>query len=277
MTDTKDKTCFTIMPFGGWYDHYYKHVYKAAIAEAGLVPKRADDLSRTSTIINDIWTYTKEATIVLADLSDQNSNVFYELGLAHALAKPVVLVTSSIDEVPFDLRALRVLEYDRNNPDWGDLLKKDIVKSIGELLVAPTKSVLPTFLTVEDLPEKPAVSSQEMELLQLRSEFDAFRRQYELLNNFMQNQGIHFSQAQGFGLRRQTVLLNKAKSHSKKNELDLLPELDRQIKAGLKKGASDESIVKRLMAMGAAEDIAWRQLHQQKDDREIPSESAKTL
>lgn len=36
--DARERTCFTVMPFGGWYDEYYKHIYKPAIAEAGLMP-----------------------------------------------------------------------------------------------------------------------------------------------------------------------------------------------------------------------------------------------
>ena len=72
---------------------------------------------------NDIWDYTQRAKILLADLTGKNANVFYELGLAHAAGKPVILVTGSIDDVPFDLRALRVIEYDKNAPDWGKVLK----------------------------------------------------------------------------------------------------------------------------------------------------------
>src|SRR5690349_20368297 len=81
-------TCFAIMPFGGWFDDYYDDLYCPAIRAAGLEPKRADDLYRPSTIINDIWSYTQSAKIILADLTGKNPNVFYELGLAHALAKP---------------------------------------------------------------------------------------------------------------------------------------------------------------------------------------------
>jgi len=130
MQNSEEMTCFTVMPFGGYFNDYYKRIYKPAIAEAGLVPTRADDLSRSSAIINDIWSFTKKAKIVLADLTGQNPNVFYELGLAHALAKPVVLIASSIDDVPFDLRALRVLIYDNNDPHWGESLKKEIAKAI---------------------------------------------------------------------------------------------------------------------------------------------------
>lgn len=100
--------CFVLMPFGGWLDDYYETIYTPAINAAGLEPHRADDLFRPSTIVNDIWAYTKRAKLLLADLSGKNPNVFYELGLAHALAKPVILVAESMEEIPFDLRALRI-------------------------------------------------------------------------------------------------------------------------------------------------------------------------
>src|SRR5207237_6250655 len=91
-------TCFTIMPFGSWFDSYYETIYVPAIQSAALTPRRADDLYRPSAIVNDIWILTREATIILADLSGKNPNVFYELGLAHALAKPAILVTESMDD-----------------------------------------------------------------------------------------------------------------------------------------------------------------------------------
>ena len=140
----QEDICFTIMPFGGWRDTYYVDVFKPAIEAAGLVPRRADDLYRPGTIINDIWMYTKQARLILADLSSKNPNVLYELGLAHAIAKPAILVTESVDDIPFDLRALRVIEYDKNAPNWGDILKQSITKSIAEVLSAPMKAILPT-------------------------------------------------------------------------------------------------------------------------------------
>lgn len=61
-------TCFTIMPFGGWFDDYYETIFCPAIESTGLTPKRADDLYRPSTIVHDIWSYTKESKLILADL-----------------------------------------------------------------------------------------------------------------------------------------------------------------------------------------------------------------
>lgn len=107
--------CFVIMPFGGWFDKYYIDIYIPAIEAAGFEAKRAEDLYRLGNIVNDIWAYTKEATVLLADLTNKNPNVFYELRLAHAITKPAVLITASMEDVPFDLRSLRVIDYDKNS------------------------------------------------------------------------------------------------------------------------------------------------------------------
>ncbi len=173
----KKDLCFVIMPFGGWFDDYYLSIYRPAIEASGLAVKRTDDLYRPGTIVNDIWSLTKEARILLADLTDKNPNVFYELGLAHALAKPVILVTNSIDDVPFDLRSLRVLEYDKNMPTWGDSLRTDITKAIKELVASPLKAVLPTFLTVKPAKGDTEVSEQDKAILEIRQELESVQMQ----------------------------------------------------------------------------------------------------
>jgi hypothetical protein len=76
--ETSKEICFVIMPFGGWLDDYYAQIYCPAIQAAGLSPHRADDLFRPSTIVNDIWAYTKRSKVLLADLTGKNPNVFYE-------------------------------------------------------------------------------------------------------------------------------------------------------------------------------------------------------
>lgn len=172
---TEQDECFVIMPFGGYFDGYYENIYKPAIESAGLICRRADELYRPSAITNDIWALTKSAKLVLADLSGRNPNVFYELGLAHAIAKPAIMVTHSLDDVPSDLRSLRVLIYDKNRQNWGSALKAEIKLAIKEVLASPVKAVLPTFLTVDDS-HKPSVTSTEKELISLRQDVDALRR-----------------------------------------------------------------------------------------------------
>ena len=173
----KDDICFTIMPFGGWFDKYYSDVYCPAIKESGLVARRADDIYRPGTIVHDIWNLTKISKVIIADLTGKNPNVLYELGLAHALAKPVILLTESLNDIPFDLRALRIIEYDKNDPDWGDALKAKIKEAIKEVATSPVKAVLPAFLEVDESKPSKKISVHEKELLEIKHEIDILKRE----------------------------------------------------------------------------------------------------
>ncbi|MHC4696546.1 MAG: hypothetical protein ACYTFA_07385 [Planctomycetota bacterium] len=167
------------MPFGSYFDGYYTNIYAPAITDAGLKPTRADDLYRPSTIVSDIWTQTNQAKLVLADLTGKNPNVFYELGLAHALAKPAILVTASMEDVPFDLRALRGLHYDKNQPRWGDTLKQNIVQAIQEIMAEPALSIPTAFIATTRPKSEPKVTPEAKESLSLRRDFDNLRRQVD--------------------------------------------------------------------------------------------------
>lgn len=134
-------TCFVMMPFGEWFDRYYDEIYSSAVKEAGLEPVRADELFTTGTVVEQIWEQIRKSTVLLADLSDKNANVFYELGLAHAARKPVVFVSGKIDDVPFDLRHLRVITYDIREPDWARKLSKSVTDYLKNAKTDPLKSI----------------------------------------------------------------------------------------------------------------------------------------
>lgn len=134
-------TCFVMMPFGPWMDAYYREVYVPAIREAGMEPVRADELFSTGSVIEQIWEQISRAKVLLADLTDKNANVFYELGLAHAANKPVVFTTGSLDDVPFDLRHLRIAVYDIRDPSWGEKLKDSLAVYLKAAKADPAKSV----------------------------------------------------------------------------------------------------------------------------------------
>lgn len=134
-------SCFVMMPFGGWFDRYYQEVYVPAIKAAGLEPVRADALFTTGSVVEQIWEQVQKSTVLLADLSNKNANVFYELGLAHAATKPVVLTARDIDDVPFDLRHLRVITYDVNEPRWCDRLGKLVTDHLKNAKKEPEKSI----------------------------------------------------------------------------------------------------------------------------------------
>lgn len=87
----------------------------------------------------DIWDGIKKAKILIAELTGRNPNVMYELGLAHAIEKPVILLTQDINDVPFDLRSLRCIVYNTKEPEWANKLREEITKYITALFQEGTK------------------------------------------------------------------------------------------------------------------------------------------
>ena len=68
--------------------------------------------------------------------------MLYELGLAHALNKPVVLVSSNQEDVPFDLQHIRVIYYDMRDPFWGERLIAKVAENIVSALKNPGEALL---------------------------------------------------------------------------------------------------------------------------------------
>ncbi|MEK6289222.1 MAG: hypothetical protein AABO57_26205 [Acidobacteriota bacterium] len=131
------------MPFGPGFDDRYRRVYAPAIRDAGLQPLRADSLSKPSPIMEDVWRLTKLAGVLLADLTGCNVNVFYELGLAHGIQKPVVLITDNVQEIPFDLRSLRVLvTRDMQNAE----MRRQLTRALQETVADPSGALPAAFV-----------------------------------------------------------------------------------------------------------------------------------
>ncbi|NOX66076.1 MAG: hypothetical protein GXO85_09865 [Chlorobi bacterium] len=102
---------FILMPFSESLSEVYDFLIKGALTDAGYQVKRADDIKSQSNILEDIVKGIMESDLIVADLTESNPNVYYELGIAHSFQKKVVLITQEIDELPFDLRSYRVIPY----------------------------------------------------------------------------------------------------------------------------------------------------------------------
>ena len=135
-------TCFVMMPFANPIGGYYTSIYEPAIKKAGLTAVRADtDIFGTGKIIDQIWAGLKNAKVLVAELTGRNPNVLYELGLAHALHKPVVLVSSNEADVPFDVRHVRVIYYELTDPFWGEKLIAKVAENIISAIKNPQEAI----------------------------------------------------------------------------------------------------------------------------------------
>ena len=169
-------TCFVMMPFKDPFNVYYQSIFKPAIMVADLEPVRTDDMFRPSVIVADLWQIIQDCKVLLAELTTKNANVFYELGLAHAIGKPVILVSETMDDVPFDLQQLRVLLYDKDDPVWGEKLTKGITNALKETLASAIEAVPGIFRKkVESQAPKQDATSARIEALE--RQMRAFRAQ----------------------------------------------------------------------------------------------------
>jgi hypothetical protein len=135
-----DPSCFIVMPFGLTDSDAVHQVLRQACQQAGLRPVRGDDLFTPSDILDDIWRSLTGAHCVIADITGRNPNVMYELGMAHTLAKPVLILSRRADDIPIDLATRRVIVYgtadDQANAAWQATLAARTQAALEALLQA---------------------------------------------------------------------------------------------------------------------------------------------
>jgi hypothetical protein len=123
---------FVVMQFSEPYDALYKDVIVPICEEFDLNVIRADDVfSEHGVILQDIVKSIIESEIIIAEISPLNQNVFYELGYAHALKKPAILLAEKGKKLPFDIQGYRTLFYENSIKG-----KKDIIENLRKYLKA---------------------------------------------------------------------------------------------------------------------------------------------
>jgi hypothetical protein len=105
--------CFVIMQFTEEFDALYKDVICPVCDSHGYKVVRGDDFYRSGLILEDVTRSIRSAALIIADVTPDNANVFYEVGFAHAIGKPTILLSDKKRErLPFDISGFRTLFYD---------------------------------------------------------------------------------------------------------------------------------------------------------------------
>jgi hypothetical protein len=123
---------FMIMPFRERFNAIYNNVIRPVTADLNLTIKRGDDFTTTQgAIITEVWAAIYNCKVVIAETTEINANVYYELGMAHMLGKPAILLTQTreVEQLPFDIRHLRFLVYE-DSVAGGEELTKDLRQSL---------------------------------------------------------------------------------------------------------------------------------------------------
>jgi hypothetical protein len=115
---------FVLMPFANEMKPIFdKHISKVC-ARLKLSVKRADNFFGAHAIMDDIWSAIVFSKFIIADLSGKNGNVFYELGMAHTIGKNAIIISQSTEDIPFDLRHLRIIVYQYTPPGMQEFERK---------------------------------------------------------------------------------------------------------------------------------------------------------
>lgn len=132
LSENKSKSVFMICPFGNdEIDHNYEYVIKPAVERYGLSISRVDQISHTQTITDKIIESINRSLFVIADLSDAKPNCYYEVGYAHSLGKPVVILAKEGTTRHFDISAYKWNHW----TDYKDLkpkLEKELVTILSD-------------------------------------------------------------------------------------------------------------------------------------------------
>lgn len=131
------RLAFVLMPFAEDLTRIYTSIIKTTVEATGLVCHLADDFKTNKAIIQDIWKAICESRVVIADLTDLNPNVMYELGIAHTVGKETILIyqrgRGKDPKFPFDLAHIRRIEYE-DSATGGKKLENDLSDTLNSIL-----------------------------------------------------------------------------------------------------------------------------------------------
>lgn len=150
------KICFVICPIGGpdtevreRSDAILNYIISPVVQSFGYEALRADKISETGMITNQVIEHLLEDPLVVADLTDHNANVYYELAIRHVVKKPVVHIIEHSQTPPFDTKDIRAIPVASQNLKIAEEAKKQISEHIEALEKNPTKIVTPISMTID--------------------------------------------------------------------------------------------------------------------------------
>lgn len=128
------RECFVISPFEKRFDRIFRKIIHPLITDKFKTPcTRADHSKACVPIAHEIFEKMAKAKFIIAELTTLNANVLYELGIAHTMGKRVVMITQEIEKLPFDIKHIRVVEYDDDETGW-EKFTKELEEAVNEIL-----------------------------------------------------------------------------------------------------------------------------------------------
>ena len=150
------RECFVISPIGEAEsetrkrsDQVIRHIIRPAVEECGYKAVRADEIDKPGIITSQVIQHVVSDPLVIADLSETNPNVFYELAIRHAIKKPLVQIIQKGERIPFDIAGTRTIHFDHRDLDSVDEAKKGIIEQVKWVEQNPSDIETPISLSLD--------------------------------------------------------------------------------------------------------------------------------
>jgi len=131
------KRCFVVSPIGDPEsdirknaDKLFKYIIKPVCEECDFEAIRVDQLNDANSITQTIIDELENSDLVIADVTGNNPNVFYEMGFRARTKKPIIHLKSKGENLPFDIATIRALEYDLTDLDNVEEVKSRLLKTV---------------------------------------------------------------------------------------------------------------------------------------------------
>lgn len=124
------RAAFVAMAYKPRWSRAVETVIETAAEQSNFLANVSRNSEKPGLITSQIWNEIRRAEVVVAEISDENPNVFYELGFAHALGKEVILLSQNVLKRPFDISTARLLHY---SVDDLPSLEKRLKRAFGQI------------------------------------------------------------------------------------------------------------------------------------------------
>jgi hypothetical protein len=156
MNNDHNKSCFVVAPIGDREsdvrrrsDMVLGDIIEPVSAQFGYVADRSDLISEPGSILHQqILRRLRDADLVIADLTDHNPNVFYELAMRHFIGKPVVSLIEEGQRIPFDVAQSRTIQFNHRDPDSVERCREELQGQIRHVEEHPSDSFTPFSLDI---------------------------------------------------------------------------------------------------------------------------------
>ena len=199
------KDCFVIAPIGEpesetrkRSDQILKHVINPAVEKCGYCATRSDKISEPGMITSQVIQHIVDDPLVIADLTETNPNVFYELAIRHVICKPFVQIIKKGEPIPFDVAGARTIYVDHRDLDSVEEAKLEIIAQILSLESDSSKLETPISVSLDlqllkqsDNPEQRSLADVLSVISDLRTTVGVLEKRFENPASLIPPQYLH--------------------------------------------------------------------------------------